>query len=408
MTMATDAAEIWRRCFQEWPAELERRGVLITSFGDQIPFEQFATSSEMILIERHAPTRSAQNGPGPLRQHSRAQNSRSGKAQGLPIARFYGTAAAKIDSDGRRQPPEADLSSRRRAGPSPIKPMHAAPRLSSGVDRLDLCLGGGLIPGTLTVVVGASGIGKTQLGLHFAHAGRTQEGHGGILFDMSARIDSQGHAQYAKRMFDWSVVEQPLARFSPDTFFDPRRRCGDYLHVFDTHGRRVTQRDMGFDGWHDWQAELAAKLELTIAFFYGNFVHGTRRAVIDGIEPAERPSESIQFELFEYIYHQILRKDSEWVARDLFRQSFRAHADSIMRHAYDAAQYRRDAAFDFARNHARSPHRTAARRRRPAGRRQHGDLHGQTSRRRKNVARTVHRQAPRQRMFGRNHPLHDR
>ncbi len=53
--MATDAAEIWRRCFQEWPSELERRGVLITSFGDQIPFDGFATSSEMLLVERRAP-----------------------------------------------------------------------------------------------------------------------------------------------------------------------------------------------------------------------------------------------------------------------------------------------------------------------------------------------------------------
>jgi hypothetical protein len=50
---------------------------------------------------------------------------------------------------------------------------------------------------------------------------------------------------------------------------------------------------------------------------------------------AERPSESIQFEMFEYVYHQILRKDSDWVARNLFRQSFRAHAETIERHAYD-------------------------------------------------------------------------
>ena len=53
--MAMDAAEIWRRCFQEWPAELERHGVLITSFGDQIPFGGFATSPEMLLVERKAP-----------------------------------------------------------------------------------------------------------------------------------------------------------------------------------------------------------------------------------------------------------------------------------------------------------------------------------------------------------------
>ena len=39
------------------------------------------------------------------------------------------------------------------------------------VPGLDQRLGGGLLPGTLTVVVGASGIGKTQLGLQFARAG---------------------------------------------------------------------------------------------------------------------------------------------------------------------------------------------------------------------------------------------
>ena len=100
--------------------------------------------------------------------------------------------------------------------------------------------------------------------------------------------------------------------------------CGDYLHVFDQHGRRVTRADLDFDAWHDWQAELARRLNASIAFFYGNFVRGVRRAVVDGIEPVDRPSDSIQFELFEYIYHQILRKDAEWVARDLFREHYRA------------------------------------------------------------------------------------
>ena len=33
-------------------------------------------------------------------------------------------------------------------------------------------LGGGLLPGTLTVVYGATGIGKTHLGLTFADHGR--------------------------------------------------------------------------------------------------------------------------------------------------------------------------------------------------------------------------------------------
>jgi RecA/RadA recombinase len=214
----------------------------------------------------------------------------------------------------------------------------AVARQSTGIEDLDEHLGGGLMPGTLTVVVGASGIGKTQLGLQFADAGRVQEGHRGILFDMSARIDSQSHVPYAQRMFDWTPRAFSREPLVPEAFFDAQTAPGDYLHVFDQRGRRVTQRDLGFDAWHEWQAELAAKLELTVAFFYGNFVRGTRRCVIDGVEPSQRPSESIQFELFEYIYHQILRKESAWVARDLFRQFYRAQAEAVDRHAYDHAQ----------------------------------------------------------------------
>ena len=47
-----------------------------------------------------------------------------------------------------------------------------------------------------------------------------------------------------------------------------------------------------------------------------------RRLLIDGIEPVTHQGDSIQFELLEYIYHQILQKEPDWVARDLFRQDF--------------------------------------------------------------------------------------
>src|SRR5262249_51902660 len=128
-------------------------------------------------------------------------------------------------------------------------PSPAPPRLSTGIKTLDACLGGGLIPGTLPVVVGASGIGKTQLGLQFAQPGSDQEGPRGVIFDMSARIDSQSHAEYAQRMFSWALAEQTYARIEPVDFFSAIDR-GNYLHVFDQHGRRVTERDMGFDAWH--------------------------------------------------------------------------------------------------------------------------------------------------------------
>lgn len=212
-------------------------------------------------------------------------------------------------------------------------------RYSTNIPALDAHLGGGLLPGTLTVVMGATGIGKTQLGLQFAQAGQSQEGRRGILFDMTSRGDSQSHADYARRMFGWELqVAQPQKHVELNDFFAADRRHGDYLHVFDYQGRRVTRRDLEFETFRQWQAELNARLSASIAFFYGNFVQGVRRAVIDGVEPADRPSDSIQFDLFEYIYHQILRKEPEWVARDLFRQLYRENAEAVSQHVYDERQ----------------------------------------------------------------------
>jgi KaiC/GvpD/RAD55 family RecA-like ATPase len=208
-------------------------------------------------------------------------------------------------------------------------------RLSTGVDGLDRCLGGGLLPGTLTVVVGATGIGKTQLGLQFAHAGTSQENRSGVIFDVSARGDSQNHRQYAEGMFGWPLhCIAGQDRMDLADFYSPERVFGDYLHVFDYSGRRVTRQDLDWDQWRNWQAELNAKLQSAIAFLYGNFIGGTRRVVFDGVEPADRPHESIQLNLLEYVYHQVVRKDPEWVARDLFRQDFRQNAAASAGHVY--------------------------------------------------------------------------
>ena len=220
-------------------------------------------------------------------------------------------------------------------------------RLHTGVPGFDELLGGGLIPGTLTAVVGATGIGKTQLGVQFARAGlhsslvpspQSPAPRPGVIFDMSSRGDSQSHAEYARRIFDWNLtVADADKQIQLDGFFDGRDP-GEYLHIFDYAGRRVTKRDLDWDDWHTWQAQLNARLRAAIAFLYGNFVRGCERVVIDGIEPTDRPGESIQFNLFEYLYHQILRKDPEWVARDLFREAYLRNAAEISRHVYDPAR----------------------------------------------------------------------
>jgi len=216
-------------------------------------------------------------------------------------------------------------------------------RQSTGVPGLDELLGGGLIPGTLTVVVGATGIGKTQLGLQYAHAGAAQESRRGIVLDCASRGDSQSHAEYARRIFDWRLWAMDAGKQVDleNLFAEPRNATEglpyneDYLHIFDYAGRRVTRRDLDPDDWRNWQAELNARLRAAIAFLYGNFTRGVRRVVIDGIEPSDRPGDSIQLHLLEYVYHQVLRKDSEWVARDLFREAYRRHADEAAARRYD-------------------------------------------------------------------------
>jgi KaiC/GvpD/RAD55 family RecA-like ATPase len=216
--------------------------------------------------------------------------------------------------------------------------MQPPSRLSTGIEALDALLGGGLLPGTLTVIVGATGIGKTQLGLQFAAAGERQEGRRGVLFDMSSRGDPQSHEQYTQRMFGWKLQAAPAGNAEHlERFFDGDRSDGDYLHVFEYSGRRVTRADLEPDDWRAWQGELNARLRGAIAFLYGNFVRGARRVLIDGVEPADRPGDSIQFHLFEYVYHQVLRKDPEWVARDLFREQYRANAEAAARHVYGPA-----------------------------------------------------------------------
>jgi KaiC/GvpD/RAD55 family RecA-like ATPase len=211
-------------------------------------------------------------------------------------------------------------------------------RLCTGVSGLDKQLGGGYVPGTLTVIVGATGIGKTQLGLQFAHAADRQRERRGIVLDVSARGDSQNHARYAEQLFEWKLNQvNPGDKPRLNDFYAQDRVHGDYLHVFDYHGRRVTRHDLEWEEWRAWQAELNAKLQTTIGFLYGNFVQKCRRLVVDGVEPCDRPQESIQLNLFEYVYHQIVRKDPAWVARDLFREHYREQAEQAEQHRYDPA-----------------------------------------------------------------------
>ena len=41
--------------FHKWPKDLPHRGVLVTNFNEQIPFDGFMTTETMLLVERRTP-----------------------------------------------------------------------------------------------------------------------------------------------------------------------------------------------------------------------------------------------------------------------------------------------------------------------------------------------------------------
>lgn len=50
-----DNAQIWRTFFEEWPPGLPTRGVLVTTYGDQIPFVGYYTTDSLVIVERQTP-----------------------------------------------------------------------------------------------------------------------------------------------------------------------------------------------------------------------------------------------------------------------------------------------------------------------------------------------------------------
>jgi hypothetical protein len=45
----------WCNFFTRWPADLQRRGILVTAFNEQIFYSSFSTSENLLLLERQTP-----------------------------------------------------------------------------------------------------------------------------------------------------------------------------------------------------------------------------------------------------------------------------------------------------------------------------------------------------------------
>jgi KaiC/GvpD/RAD55 family RecA-like ATPase len=220
--------------------------------------------------------------------------------------------------------------------------------VSTGLPKLDEMLGGGLLPGTLTVVYGATGIGKTHLGLTFADHGRLADGGGagrpaarGLVLDMNGRGDSQQHEEYAARLFGWPLrpwthTVTPMA----DPYPSPDQMAAFYCNVLHWVGRvrdyQVPTADGGREFDWNWKAAYNHALYTVRPFIYFHLAAGSRRVMVDGVEPMETPADSIQFHMFDELYRTVIHRDAETLGMEICLPVWK-HRPFIDAHRYDHA-----------------------------------------------------------------------
>jgi KaiC len=214
-------------------------------------------------------------------------------------------------------------------------------RVSTGLPKLDAMLGGGLLPGTLTVIYGATGIGKTHLGLAFADHGKVADGARGIVLDLNGRGDSQQHDEYAARLFAWSLkpwthTVTPMAHPYPP----PDQMEAFYSNACPWVGRvrdfQVAAPDGGREFDWNWKAAYNHALYTVRPFVYFHCGAGTRRVVVDGVEPMDSPADSIQFFIFDELYRKTIHRDAETLGMEICLPVWK-HREFIDAHLYDHA-----------------------------------------------------------------------
>jgi len=215
-------------------------------------------------------------------------------------------------------------------------------RVSTGLSKLDAMLGGGLLPGTLAVVYGATGIGKTHLGLTFAAHGEAADGARGVVFDMNGRGDSQQHDEYAARLFGWALrpwthTVTPMS----DPYPPVEQMQAFYSNALRWVGRvrdfQVPTPDGGWEFDWNWKATYNHALYTVRPFVYFHFAEGTRRVVVDGLEPMDSPADSIQCFLFDELYRKTIHRDAETLGMEICLPVWK-HREFIDAHRYEHAR----------------------------------------------------------------------
>lgn len=203
-------------------------------------------------------------------------------------------------------------------------------------------LGGGFLPGTMVLIRGARGSGKTKFGLTFAAQGLAQEGARGIVLDLSVSGDEQRHAAYALEQSRWKIKPWNLDRQAVLKKWPTSKKVSSMtcLHVVsqDYEVESVDRSRLSFEEFETLNKRFDYRMDLVQPLVFFQRYYGSRRIVLDGLEPTDDPLGSAQQSLIRRIYTRVLQASSEDLGRELFREGYQSRISRIRKHSFPARE----------------------------------------------------------------------
>jgi hypothetical protein len=100
---------------------------------------------------------------------------------------------------------------------------------------------------------------------------------------------------------------------------------------------QVPTADGGFEFDWNWKAAYNHALYTVRPFLYFHFAAGTRRVMVDGVEPMDSPADSIQCFIFDELYRKSIHRDAETMGMEICLPVWQ-HREFIDAHRYDHAR----------------------------------------------------------------------
>jgi hypothetical protein len=157
---------------------------------------------------------------------------------------------------------------------------------------------------------------------------------------MNARGDSQQHHAYAARLHGWDLSRWthsvlPMADPYPPAEQMRAFYCDALPWVGKLRDYQVPTSD-GFEFDWNWKAQYNQALYTVRPFVYFHLGAGSRRIVVDGIEPMDVPGDYIQPYVFDDLYRKVIHRDSETLGMEICLPVWQ-HRAFIDAHRYDHA-----------------------------------------------------------------------